>query len=150
MHRKTILGAAEQARRKSQALMDNRKEFVADVRRFGIELAEDFKVLPLVVVSTSTHVGVPADGVPVIDQYILEKFLVGELEDVAVTGKDFEIQKKFKNIFYSDLIDAQAKAPQYFTSPPQVQRLRDGLVLRVVPLHAIDEQDWEGHMVSRP
>jgi hypothetical protein len=148
MHRKTILGAAEQAQRKSQALMDNRKEFVADVGRFGIELAEDFKVLPLVVVSTSTHVGVPADGVPVIDQYILEKFLVGELEDVAVTGQDFEIQKKFKNIFYSDLIDAQAKATQYFTSPPQVQRLRDGLVSRVVPLHAIDQQDWEGHVIT--
>ena len=148
MHRKTVLGAAEQALRKSQALKDNRKEFVTDVKRFGIALTQDFNVLPLVVVSTSTHVGVPADGVPVIDEYILEKFLEGELEDVAMTGNDFEIQKRVKAIFYTDLTDAQAKAPQYFASPPQVQRLLNGIAARVVPLHAIDEQDWEGLVVT--
>ena len=148
MHRKTVLGAAEQALRKSQALKDNRKEFVADVKRFGIDLGQDFNVLPLVIVSTSTHVGVPADGVPVIDEYILEKFLEGELEDVAVTGDDFEIQNRVKAIFYTDLADAQAKAPQYFASPPQVQRLLDGVTARVVPLHAIDENDWTGLMVT--
>lgn len=148
MHRKTVLGASEQALRKSQALKDNRKEFVADVKRFGIDLSQDFDVLPLVIVSTSTHVGVPADGVPVIDEYILEKFLEGELEDVAVTGNDFEIKNRVKTIFYTDLADAEAKAPQYFASPPQVQRLIDGVTARVIPLHAIDENDWTGLVVT--
>ena len=148
MHRKTVLGASEQALRKSQALKDNRKEFVADVKRFGIDLSQDFDVLPLVIVSTSTHVGVPADGVPVIDEYILEKFLEGELEDVAVTGNDFEIKNRVKTIFYTNLADAQAKALQYFASPPQVQRLIDGVTARVIPLHAIDENDWTGLVVT--
>lgn len=148
MHRRTVLGAAKQALRKSQALKDNRKEFVSDVKRFGIDLMQNFDVLPLVIVSTSTHVGIPADGVPVIDEYILEKFLEGELEEVAVTGNDLAIQKRVTTIFYTDLADAQAKAPRYFASPPQVQQLLDGVTARVVPLHAIDEQDWEGLVVT--
>lgn len=147
-HRKAVLGGAEQALRKAQALEDNRQEFVADVKRFGIDLSQDFNVLPLIVVSTSTHVGVPANGVPVIDKYILEKFLEGELEDVAVTGSDFDIQKRVKAIFYTDLADAQTKAPQYFSSPPQVQRLMDGVTNRIVPLHPIDERDWTGIVVT--
>jgi hypothetical protein len=148
MHRKAVLGGAEQALRKAKALMDNRKEFVSDVKRFGIDLTPDFSVLPLVVVSTSTHVGVPANGVPVIDEYILEKFLEGELEDVAITGNDFEIQKTVKTIFYTSAADAQAKAPQYFAAPPQVKRLLNGLKARVVPLHAINEHDWEGFVIT--
>lgn len=148
MHTKTVLGAAEQAKRKSQALKDNRNDFVADAKRFGIDLPQDFTVVPLVVVSTSTHVGVPADGVPVIDEYILEKFLEGELVDVAITGDDFEIQKKVTTFFYTDIDDAQVKAPLYFATPPQVQRLLDGITARVVPLHAIDEQDWTGLVIS--
>lgn len=148
MHRKTVLGAAEQALRKSQAIEDNREAFVQDVVRFDMDLPKDFKIIPLVVVSTSTHVGVSALGVPVIDIYILGKFLEGELEDVAVTGDDLAIQKTLKNIFYSDLADAQAKAPSYFASPPQVQHLVDGVVKRAVPLHAINEQDWTGIVVA--
>ncbi len=148
MHRKTVLGAAEQALRKSQSLIQNREQFITDVKRFGMNLPQDFSVLPFVILSTSTHVGVPANGVPVIDEYILEKFLEGELEDVAVTGNDFAIQKRIKTIFYTDLADAQAKAPHYFASPPQMRRLLDGVTARVVPIHAIDEHDWEGIVVT--
>ncbi|PLT19474.1 MULTISPECIES: hypothetical protein [Ralstonia] len=148
MHRKTVLGAAGQALRKSRALEGNRAEFVADVARFGIDLPENFDVFPLIVVSTSTHVGVPADGVPVIDEYILEKFLEGELEDVAVTGSSLEIQESVRTVFYTDLGDAEEKAPRYFASPPQVQRLLNGITERVVPLHAIDGQDWEGYVIT--
>ncbi len=148
MHRKTVLGAAEQVRRKVQAIENNRAAFVQDVIRFDLDLPKDFKVLPLVVISTSTHVGVSALGVPVIDIYILEKFLEGELEDVAVTGGDFAIQKTLKKIFYSDLADAEAKAPSYFASPPQVQHLVDGVVKRAVPLYPINEQDWTGLVIA--
>ncbi len=148
MHRRTVIGAAEQASRKARALTDNREEFVADVRRFGIDLPQDFSIVRFVVVSSATHVGIPADGVPVVDEYILEKFLEGELDDVAVRGIDLEVQELVKTIFYTDLADAQAKAPQYFAQPPQVKRLLEGVVARIVPMHAIDEQDWQGVVVT--
>jgi hypothetical protein len=148
MHRRTVLKAAEQASRKSQALKDNRTQFIADVKRFNVDLPLDFDVVPLVVVSTATHVGVSAAGVPVIDEYILEKFLEGELEDVAVTGEAFDVVKTVKTIFYTDAADAEAKASKYFASPPQVQQLLNGLVTRCVPLYAVNDQDWEGVVVT--
>lgn len=148
MHRKTVVGAAEQAQRKAQTLNDNREEFVADMKCFGIDLPQDFKVLPLVVVSTATHVGVSVSGVPVIDEYILGKFLEGELEDVAMAGENFQIQHSVKTIFYADLADAEAKALEYFASPPQVRRLLNGVKGRAVPIYAINEQDWEGLAIT--
>lgn len=148
MHRRTVIGAAEQASRKARALAENREEFVADVHRFGINLPLEFSIVQFVVVSSATHVGIPANGVPVVDEYILEKFLVGELEVFAVKGIDLEIQEQIKTFFYTDLVDAQAKAPQYFAQPPQVKRLLEGVVARIVPMHAIDTQDWQGVVVT--
>lgn len=148
MHRKTVDGAAEQALRKAHALEANRGEFVADLKRWDIDLPEDFKVTPLIVVSTSTHVGISAKGIPVIDEFILGRFLAGELDDVAIHGRDFTFQKRLKTIFYSNVQEAEAKAAEYFASPPQLQRFLKGVRRRVVPLHAIDEQDWEGRILT--
>ncbi|MFN9476513.1 hypothetical protein [Acidovorax sp.] len=148
MHRSTVLGAAEQAQRKSQCLMDHAAEFVSQARRFGIALPQDFNVFPFVVVSTATHVGIPANGVPVVDKYILERFLFGELEDVLVQGEDLEIQERIKHTFYSNVAEAERTAPTYFASPPQVKRLLDGMKLHFSPIFPLEEQDWEGSVLT--
>jgi hypothetical protein len=149
MHRRTVRAAAEQVLRKSQAVEDRRAEFASDIKkRFGFSLPDQFRVLPLIVVSTSTHVGISLDGVPVVDEYILEKFLVGELEDVAVAGPDLDIQKTMTTVFYSDLADAEAKAATYFATPPQVRKLVSGIRARPVPIHAVGSDDWEGLVVA--
>ncbi|SAK21514.1 hypothetical protein UA18_02734 [Burkholderia multivorans] len=148
MHRKTVTGAAEQVLRKAQALEANRADFIVDVQRFGLALPQDFQIVPLVIVSTSTHVGISSNGVAVIDEYILGCFLDGELDDVAIQGRGFAIQKRIKTVFYSNLEEAQARASQYFASPPQLRRFLQGLRGRVVPLHSIDEQDWEGRILT--
>ncbi|SDH78150.1 hypothetical protein SAMN04487926_1088 [Paraburkholderia steynii] len=148
MHRHTVFHAAEQAQRKAQALRDNRAQFVSDVQRLGIPLDEKFTVVPIIVVSTSTHVGVPANGVPVVDEYILAKFLVGELEDAAVDGASLEVLRAVKQVFYNDVADAESKAAEYFSLPPQVRKLVEGTAGRMIPLHAIDENDWEGLMLT--
>ncbi|MPV55012.1 hypothetical protein GD416_00715 [Burkholderia sp. BE24] len=148
MHQRTVLGAADQALRKSKALTDNRGDFVTDVARLGIKLHEDFKVVPLAVVSTSTHVGIPAKGVSVVDEYILGKYLEGELEDAGLDMSNLAVVKRIKRVFYSDLAEAEARVADYLASPPQVQRLRDGVKVRLVPLHAISETDWEGLVLT--
>lgn len=147
-HRKIVLGASAQAKRKSEALRTNQTEFIADVRKFGIDLPHGFSVFPLVIVSTATHVGVPADDVPVIDEYILGRFLDGELEDVAIRGGDLAVQKTIKTLFYSDAIDAEKRISGYFAEPPQMERLKAGYGVRVIPLHAIDDHDWSGEILT--
>lgn len=148
IHHRTVSGAADQALRKSKSLTDNKVEFAKRMEQLGIRLDHDFEVLPLIVVSTSTHVGVPAKGVPVVDEYILGKFLDGELEDVGVDMRKVEVIDRIKRVFYSDSGEAEARVADYLASPPQVQRLRDGIRARLVPLYAIDENDWEALVLT--
>lgn len=148
MHRRTVVAAAEQARRKCDAVSSYRAEFVASMQRFGFDLPLDFAAVPLVVVSTSTHVGVAVNEVPVVDEYILGRFFEGELEDVAVSGDSYEIQKTLKTVFYSSAEEAQTRAPEYFLKPPQTKRFIEGVRERLVPLHAVSANDWTGLVMT--
>jgi hypothetical protein len=148
MHRKTVMGAAEQALRKVRTLKDHPAAFMADVRRLGMDLTEGFKVVPLVVVSTSTHVGVLAKEVSVIDEHILGRFLEGELEDIAYQPMAPSSSKLYKTVFYSNATEAEERAQAYFASPPQLKRFIDGVRGRVVPIYATNESDWPGYVVT--
>jgi len=148
MHRKTVMDAAEQAQRKSKSLTDNRTEFVAEAKRFGMALTEKFKVIPLVILSTCTHVGVPAMGIPVIDEFILCRFLDGELEDVAIQPGDLSVQQRSRAIFYSNASEAEDRAPGYFTRPPQMHRFLSGLRERTIPIYRVSSLDWGGLMIT--
>jgi hypothetical protein len=148
MHRKTVMGAAEQALRKARTLKDHCAAFMADVKRLGMDLTEGFKVVPLVVVNTSTHVGIPAREVSVIDEHILDRFLEGELEDIAYQPTAPSSSKRYKTTFYSNAAEAEERAQAYFASPPQMKRFIDGIRGRVVPIFATNESDWPGYIVT--
>ena len=45
---------------------------------------------------------------------------------------------------YAAAAEAEAIGPSYFASPPQMKPLRDGVRQRLIPIHAIDGNDWEG------
>lgn len=145
MHRKTVEEAADQVLLRATVLDANRERFVADIKeRFGRNVPADFQVLPFIVLSTTTHVGVPAKGVSVVDEYILGRYLDGELDDIGVQGEAFQVVKTIKNVFFTSPEEAQARAPQYFASPPQMQRLLKGVKGRPLPLPPMAEGDWKG------
>lgn len=149
MHRKTIMDAAAQALVRVEVLETNRRRFAADIQqRFGIQLPENFKTVPLVVLSTTTHVGTPAKGVSVIDEYILERFLSGELEDMAVQGEGHKEVDRVKTIFYSDVAEAEARASDYFAHPPQMDRFLKGVGTELTPFPRVSDGDWEGAVVT--
>ncbi|WP_141233587.1 hypothetical protein [Lysobacter antibioticus] len=148
MHRRTVLGAAEQILRKAKAIEDHRTAFITDVNNFGVELTEDFKVVPFVVVSTNTHAGIPAAGVPVVDEYILGRFLRGELEDVAYQPGEPAPSKRLKTMLYSSAIEAEERAPAYLESPPQMKRFVDGMRKRIVPVYPVNKDDWSGYFIT--
>lgn len=148
MHRKTLLSAADQVLRKSNSLEHCRNEFLDDVRQFGMLLADDFRVVPLIIVSTTSHVGIPAMLVPVIDEYILQRFLVGEFEDLAYAPSDSCPMEICKTKLYASAKEAEALAPRYFAAPPQIQRFANGMRQRYVPIYAADDRDWAGYFVT--
>lgn len=149
MHRKTVTEAADQALLRAQVLEANRPAFVADMKqRFGIAVPEGFNSVPLVLVSTATHVGVPAKGVVVIDEFILERYLAGELEDLAVQGHGFKVVDRAKIVFYTDAKEAEARAAEYFAKPPQMRRFAQGVEAELTRFPAVAEGYWEGAVVS--
>lgn len=148
MHRRTVLGAADQVLRKAKALEDNRAAFIADVERFGMKLTEDFKVLPLIVVSTTTHVGIAASTVPVIDHHLLGRYLDGSLSDYAYHPGDPASSTQSKVVFYANAAEAEARAAEYFARPPQMQRFLRGLTARIVPIPAVNDSDWSGRILT--
>ncbi|MCX2918730.1 hypothetical protein ORK51_00845 [Stenotrophomonas rhizophila] len=144
LHRKTVLGAAGQIARKAAAVENNRADFVADMARAGIKLSDDFKIHSLVIISTATHVGLAAMGIPVVDEFILGRYLAGELEDVAFQPSDPSSSKVFETVFYSTATEAEERAPAYFARPQQMQRFLAGVKGRVVPVPAASAEDWSG------
>lgn len=148
MHRKTVQGAAEQVLRKANAIEENRATFIADALRHGMSLTQDFKIKPLVIVSTATHVGVAAQRVPVIDEFILGRFLDGELEDFAYQPGDPAASKRIRTLFYSNAAEAEERAPQYFESPPQLERFIKGIRPRVIPIYPADDTDWTAYVAT--
>jgi hypothetical protein len=149
MHRKTVMEAADQSLFRAKVLDANRTAFIADMKqRFGIAVPEDFTTVPLVLVSTATHVGVPAKDVAVIDEFILERYLAGELEDLAIQGPSFEVVDRAKIMFYKDAEEAEARAAEYFANPPQMRRFVQGVKEVLTPFPAITEGDWVGAVMS--
>jgi hypothetical protein len=147
MHRKTVLEAAKQARLRVESICAHRDRFARQVSPFGLELTNDFDVVPLVVLSTTAHVGVPAAGVPVIDILILSRFLDGYIETVAVTGEERTVARQHETYLYADAGHAEAIAPSYFERPPQIVPYAAGVQPRVVPLHPAGPNDWAGSIV---
>lgn len=148
MHRRTVLSAAKQVQRKVKALESHRAAFVADVQRFGMKLNEDFKVVPLIIVSTTTHVGIAANAVPVIDEYLLGRYLDGGFSDYAYYPGEPNASTQTKIVFYGTAAEAEARAADYFSNPPQMQRFLRGLTSRIVPIYAVSETDWTGGIVT--
>jgi len=101
-----------------------------------------------VVVSTTTHVGVPVNDIPVIDSLILNRFLIGELEDVAVDLGDLSVEKRVKTVLYTTSQEAEDRASRYFSSPPQLDRFFKGIRKRSVPIFAATDDDWDGRLVT--
>lgn len=145
-HRSAIEHAVEQAKVRVKLIEEHREEFIADMKQFGWHLAPEFRVYPLVAVSTVAHVGVSWDGVPVVDELVLERFFAGGYEDVGLDTNDFSVALRIHRPFYANAAEAEAGAPLYFEQPPQLQQYSKALQLRSVPMYSVSADDWYGFM----
>lgn len=147
-HRAAIEHAVEQAKTRVALIEEHRGEFIADMKQFGWDLPQEFCVQPLVAVSTVAHVGVPLDGVPIVDELVLNRFFQGGYEYVGLDTGDFSILECINRAFYSNAAEAQANAALYFEYPPQLKQYSDALQLRKVPMYSVSNDDWSGTMVD--
>ena len=147
-HRSAIEHAVEQAKTRVKLIDEHREEFITEMKQFGWCLSPEFRVYPLVAVSTIAHVGVSWNGVPVVDEFVLCRFFAGGYEDVGLDTGDFSVAQRIHRPFYANAAEAETGAARYFEQPPQLQQYADALQLREVPLYAVSADDWSGLMID--
>lgn len=144
MHRKTVIDAVAQVKRKTASVEKYSRTFRDQLRLQGIELPEKFRILPIVILNGSIHSGFEVDGVPVVDLYILNVFFSGELIDMARQYADGHIEHVKKRVLYSDADEASRIAAEYFSAPPQMEFVLSGMKKRWVPIAKVSDNDWAG------
>ncbi|WP_447774108.1 hypothetical protein [Variovorax boronicumulans] len=145
--RAAIEYAVQQARHRVTLIENHRSHFTKEMKQFGWDLPDNFKVHPLVAVSTVAHVGLPFEDVAVVDEHVLRGFFQGGY-DVVGLDQEMSIVDETRHAYYSDAVEAQACAAEYFAHPPQLQKYADALQPRLVPVYAVAEGDWQGEIVD--
>jgi len=148
MHRKRLSDAAIQIGRKAAAVRRSPAAFRQQLAALGCACPEVFEVLPLIILNNAVHAGFPVDGVPVVDENILEVFFSGELHDAAVQRSSGAIDAVKKRILYDSLADAVSKATDYFSAPPQLDIFKRSVVHRSILVPPMNQDDWYGEYIT--
>lgn len=143
-HRDKVIDAVRQVSRKANAVRRNKEQFRTRMQQVGLTLPTEFEVQPLVILNSAMHSGIPVEGVPVVDEYILGVFLRGYMDEVAIRNPSRGFQTVKKKVFYTSLAEATEVLPSFLTCPAQLEPLLAGLTHRWVQIPPVSEGDWTG------
>lgn len=142
MHRRLIVEAVEQVKRKVASATCAPVEFRAQLRAKGIDVPEVFRVIPAVILSAAVNTGMSVNEVAVVDLYVFRTFFSGELVDLASLSSEGGMQTVSKRLLYGDAGEASARLEGLLRSPAQMEAFVSGLSSRWVPIPQIGEGDW--------
>jgi len=147
-HRDKVVDAVGQIQRKASAVERNKEAFRKRTKQVGLDLPESFRVLPVVILNNAIHVGVPIDGVPVVDEYILGVFFRGEFVERALKTPGKGIEPVKKRVLYVDADEGSHVLPKFLAEPPQMEPLLRGIKSRWIPIPNVNKQDWQGQFLT--
>lgn len=148
MHRKTVVDAVAQVKRKARSVELHRGLFRADLSRAGIAVSDTFEILPVVILNGAIHAGVPYEGVPIVDMHMFSVFFSGELVELAQRNSAGATEVLKKRVLYHDAGDAGKRAVDYFQAPPQMGPFVAGVQERLVPIASVCDSDWSGEYLT--
>jgi DNA-binding PadR family transcriptional regulator len=143
-HRDKVLDAAAQVKRKAVAVSSHKAEFKARAKQVGLEVPDEFDVIPLVVLNSAFHVGVPVDDVPIVDEYILGVYFRGEFNELASHSEEEGLNTVRKRVLYTSAEEGVRALRDFLLSPPQMLPLLKGIRRRWLPVHPVNAEDWMG------
>lgn len=133
--RETIDHAAQQATRKAKFVNDNISA-VFNTLQWNFVEQRNYRILPLVVVSSGICVGYASHNVPVCDLRIVSKYFSDHIVPLISIDKDEHIAW-FE--LYSDIRSAAENIHTYLRSPPQVTLSRDDFEHLTCPIPVVSE-----------
>jgi hypothetical protein len=138
-NRQIIVGAVEQIVRKKICVEKHVATFKKVLTKHGLNMPDNFKVEPLVIVNNIINSGFPVDGVPIIDLLILTSYLSGKLVDRARSDSNGNLTEEHVIRYYDTLISAENNFVNYLCSPPQLRHIKSKPRLARVPIDFFDE-----------
>nr|CBA30833.1 hypothetical protein Csp_C25530 [Curvibacter putative symbiont of Hydra magnipapillata] len=141
-HREIVINATAQIQRKSLAISTHRTAFQLRLKELGIELPNDFRILPVVIMNDAIHSGMAVADVPVIDEHILSVFFTGEIIDIAERLANGSFHSVRKRVLYANIAEAAESAESFFRAPPQFEVFINGVTKREISIPAVCEEDW--------
>lgn len=146
-YRQTIVQAAAQISRKCAAIRAEPEAFRTQLEAVGLPIPHDFELFPLVILNRAIYAGFAVDGVPITDMYMIRTFLSGEFTDIAIRNERGNFDKLGTRKLYQGPDDVMSAARAYFAAPPQIESA-SRIVTRWVPVHGVNEHDWDGVYLS--
>jgi len=143
-HRDKVLDAVAQVKRKAVAVASHKEAFKGRVKQVGLALPDQFDVIPMVVLNSAFHVGIPVDDVPIVDEYILGVFFRGEFNELASHSLEDGLNTVRKRLLYTSAEEGAQALLDFLMSPPQMQPLLNGVRKRWLPIHPVNDEDWMG------
>ena len=143
-HRDKVVDAVAQIKRKALAVALHREEFKVRVKQVGLTLPNDFDVIPVVVLNSAFHAGIPLDDVSIVDEYILGVFFRGEFNELASHSVEGGLNTVRKRVLYTSAEEGAQVLRGFLMSPPQMRPLLEGVRKRWLPIHPVNDDDWMG------
>lgn len=136
---KTLNHGAEQIKRKCQFVSDNLIAFMGLIDDKEYEL-EKINVIPFVITNRSLGVGFNIDSVPIIDQFILNRFFgEGEWEKFVTFKHNGSRSVGEVERFYETEEEALKNVLKYLSDPPQINFFKKFITVNKHPLPYIDK-----------
>ncbi len=139
----TLRGAARQILRKVEFARSNPEEAIKQLGFSEDVEARKAVFTPAVLTNQSLGVGFPIDGVPIVDDLILTRYLDGKWETgvVFADGQKKSVAKTVQ--FYESEDEASEKIGDYLSNPPQINFLTQYVQPRAFPIPKNDDSDNE-------
>jgi hypothetical protein len=133
--------AAAQAKRKATFISNNKEKLLAALKVNGVHAAGGFVVQPLVIINLPLGVGFPIEGVPVVDTYVLSRYIEGHQKFFVQTSLEGEAEALFEKTFYSTANEAQYNIVPYLLHPPLITLLSKMVDRESIPLLQLEKEE---------
>jgi len=142
-HRQTVLDAVEQVKRKTEAVVNNKEDFVIQLDKRGIKVSDNFTILPIVMLNSAIHAGCEKNGVAIVDLTLFRIFCEGRVPGLAVqqSGKT-RVLEEF--VYYASVSEAVQTAANYFSAPTHLKYLWESLKECKVPVPSAPNSELPG------
>lgn len=139
---------ADQAFRKAEFVKEN---FGAFLSKVGFEEIDEgnHRVVPVVVTNLSLGVGHSFNGVPVVDLFVLQKYIGdGVVEHNIYLDEHGNSIAQSRERLYTSEEEAERAIESYLKDPPQLRHYKSGLRLSPMPIQSVSSEDKPAYFID--